>query len=83
MRNILLALVIAVLTTAAPALAELSSIQKRDSPATPGGLPVKRSSPSNPCSVFGPGFIKVEGSETCVKIGGAASVGVGRSIGTR
>jgi hypothetical protein len=81
MRNILITLFIAVMA-AAPALAEPSSIQKRESAATPGGLPVKRSSPGN-CSAFGPGFIKVEGSETCVKIGGAASVGVGRSIGPR
>ena len=82
MRNILLAFVIAALTTA-PALAEPSSIRQRDSAATPGRFPVKRFSPSNPCSAFGPGFIKVEGSETCVKIGGTVSVGVDGSIGTR
>jgi hypothetical protein len=82
MRNSLLGFVIAVVT-AAPALAEPSGSRKRDWAATPGGLPVKRSSPSNPCSAFGPGFIKVEGSETCVKIGGTVSVGVDGSIGTR
>lgn len=29
------------------------------------------------CAAFGPGFVKVEGSDTCVRIGGSVSVGVG------
>lgn len=36
---------------------------------------------SNPCSAYGPGFARVEGSDTCVKIGGAIGVGVGGAIG--
>ena len=30
---------------------------------------------SNPCASFGPGFVKVEGSDTCVKLGGGIGVG--------
>ncbi|PZA12171.1 hypothetical protein DNX69_09150 [Rhodopseudomonas palustris] len=31
----------------------------------------------NPCSAFGPGFVQLEGSSTCVKLGGSISVGAG------
>ncbi len=31
----------------------------------------------NRCAEFGPGFVMVEGSSTCVKLGGAISVGGG------
>jgi hypothetical protein len=33
----------------------------------------------NPCAAFGPGFVKVEGSSTCIKVGGSVSVEAGRS----
>ena len=80
MRKILIAAVIAALSVA-PALAEPSSPKQRDSAAA-GLPPPKRAGPGNPCSVYGPGFVKVEGSETCVKIGGAVSFGAGGSIGS-
>jgi hypothetical protein len=78
MRNILLALAMAVLT-ASSAQAEPFSIQKRD---PSGKLPTKRAGASNPCSGFGPGFVKVESTETCVKLGGAVSVGASGSSGS-
>jgi len=81
MRNILIALALAVLT-ASSAQAEPFSIQKRDPLPASGKLPTKRAGASNPCSAFGPGFVKVEGTETCVKVGGAVSVGAGGSIGS-
>lgn len=81
MRNILLALAMAALT-ASSAQAEPFSIQKRDAAAASGRLPAKRAGAGNPCSAFGPGFVKVEGTDTCVKIGGAISVGAGGSIGS-
>jgi hypothetical protein len=81
MRNILIALVIAAVSVAS-ALAEPPSPNKRDQPAAAGRPTSKRVGAGNPCSAFGPGFVKVDGSETCVKIGGAVSVGVGNSIGS-
>jgi hypothetical protein len=33
------------------------------------------------CAPYGPGFVNVEGTNTCVSIGGAMSVGVGTSSG--
>lgn len=37
----------------------------------------------HPCAAFGAGFVEVEGTGTCVKIGGAFSVGVGGSVRSR
>jgi hypothetical protein len=41
------------------------------------------SNSSNSCAVYGPGFFKVEGSDTCVQIGGSFGIGAGGSIGGR
>jgi hypothetical protein len=62
------------------ALAEQSSHQKSDKPATSGKLlPVKGAGAGNSCAAYGPGFVKVDGTDTCVKIGGAVSIGVSGS----
>jgi hypothetical protein len=84
MRNTLLAIVAVVLLPATMALAEPSSHRKPDKPAGTGRLlPLKGAAAGNSCAAFGPGFVKVEGTETCVKIGGAVSIGVGGSSGVR
>jgi hypothetical protein len=36
---------------------------------------------SNPCASFGSNFRRIEGTDTCVKIGGAISVEAGRTFG--
>lgn len=36
----------------------------------------------NPCAQFGPGFAPAAGSDTCVRIGGGISVGVGGNAGS-
>jgi len=81
MRNTLLAIVaVAALLPASLALAEQSSHRKPDKPAGSGKLlPLKGAAAGNSCAAFGPGFVKVDGTETCVKIGGAVSIGVGGS----
>ena len=79
MRNILLALLIALLT-ASSAFAEPPSGQAPRKSANPDGPPpVKRAGSSSVCAAYGPGFVEVEGSRTCVKIGGAVSIGAGGS----
>ena len=84
MRNILLAIVAVALLPASIALAEQSSHRKPDKPAASGKLlPLKGTAVGNSCAAFGPGFVKVDGTETCVKIGGAVSIGVGGSSGVR
>jgi hypothetical protein len=83
MRTILLALVLAALPLPA-ALAQQASPHKPDKPAPSDRLlPLKGAANGNSCAAFGPGFVKVEGSDTCVKIGGATSIGAGTSSGAR
>jgi hypothetical protein len=84
MRTILLALFIAALpVSAAPAQQQLRP-QKTEKPAASGTLlPLKRASGGNSCAAFGPGFVKVEGSDSCVRIGGTVSIGAGVSGGGR
>jgi hypothetical protein len=84
MRNTPLAIVIAVLLPASIVSAEPSSRQKSDKPTASGRLlPLKASGAGNSCAAYGPGFARVDGTETCVKIGGAVSIGVGGSSGGR
>lgn len=84
MRIFLLAIVAATLPalTALTALAEQPAFPKSDNTAKPGKLlPVKGATSGNSCAAFGAGFVKVEGTDTCVKVGGAVSIGA--SAGAR
>lgn len=52
--------------------------QKSDKPISAGRqLPLKDAGIGNSCAVYGPGFVRVDGTQTCMKIGGAVSIGVG------
>jgi len=83
MRNILLATLVAVLPVSSVATAQTAG-QKPDKPSSSDKLlPLKGSHGSNACAAYGRGFIKVDGSDTCVKVGGAASIGVSSSSGAR
>jgi len=35
---------------------------------------------ANPCAAYGPSFARVPGTDTCLKVGGAASVEAGSSL---
>ena len=66
------------------AMAEPTHGQKPDQPAASGRqLPLKGAGASNACAAYGPGFVKVEGTETCMKVGGAVGIGAGTSSGGR
>ncbi len=83
MRNILPGIVMAMLP-AASALAEPPGTHKPDKHASSGKLlPPKGAATGNPCAVYGPGFVRVEGTDTCMKIGGGIGIGVGTSSGWR
>ena len=83
MRKSLL-IVMAVTLPSVAALAEQPRSQKPDKAATSGKLlPLKRSNSANACVEYGAGFVKIEGTNTCMKIGGAVSVGAGMSSGSR
>ncbi len=85
MRNILLILVAAALPASA-ALAEQPGGDKLVIPQTSGKLlPLKGAGAAGgeSCAAYGPGFAKVEGTGTCVKISGATRIDAGRSSGGR
>ncbi|MCP3469972.1 hypothetical protein NLM33_06470 [Bradyrhizobium sp. CCGUVB1N3] len=42
-------------------------------------LPLRGTGSANACAAYGPGFVRVESTGSCVKIGGALDVGVGAS----
>ncbi len=46
--------------------------------AAPSGkpLPLKGASSANSCAAYGADFVRIEGSDTCIKIGGTIGVGV-------
>jgi len=73
MRKIFLAVVVAVLPTWA--VAQQSSQPPKKSPKSRTLHPVG----GNPCAKYGAGFAKIEGSDTCVKLGGNVSVEAGGS----
>jgi hypothetical protein len=83
MKKSLLAIV-ALLSPASSVLAEPPSVARPDQ-ATPSGkvLPLRGASSGNSCAAYGPGFVKVAGSDTCVKASGAVSVDVGTSRSAR
>ena len=85
MRLTLLPLAIISLLSA-PACAEQPRPLKFDQPGSGKHLPVKQPRSDNSCAAtYGAGFAKLAGSDTCVKVGGSISVGVGagRSMGGR
>jgi hypothetical protein len=84
MRKYFLAIAALMLLASGAPAEQPGSIQKPDR-TTPSAkvLPVKPATSANSCAAYGAGFVKLEGSETCVKVGGAVSVGVGTSRGVR
>lgn len=82
MRTFFVAMIVAVLSGSA-VLADPASRPKPDYATPPDRLPPPKSVARNPCAAFGPGFVKVEGTDTCVKVGGAFSVDVSGATGPR
>ena len=71
-------LVIIAVLCASSALAESSRPLKLDTPATANKpAPLKGKASSNSCAAYGAGFVKLEGTDTCVQVGGSISVGAG------
>jgi hypothetical protein len=77
MRTIVPVIVLTALSASA-ASAQQYRDPKPDKPAVT--LPLRPAkAAANPCAEYGPGFVRVEGSSTCIKIGGSIGVGVGAS----
>jgi hypothetical protein len=43
-------------------------------------LPAKGARAGNSCSAYGPGFVKIDGTETCIKLGGGIGIETGGSV---
>lgn len=75
--------IIAVLLLAAPASAALAqswdakSLSKK--PEAPAAKPKDRAGGMKACPEYGAGFYRLDGSDTCVRIGGGISADVGTS----
>ena len=82
MRTFFLTMIIALLSGSA-VLADPANRTKLDYATPLNRLPPAKSTARNPCAAFGPGFVKVEGTDTCVKIGGALRVDVSGAAGSR
>lgn len=79
MRSILLAIAVTALWPASSAAAEQPRQQKSDKSISTRQLPLKGADADRSCAAYGAGFVRVDGTQTCVKIGGAVSIGVGGS----
>jgi hypothetical protein len=81
MRNALVVIAVVALWPASSAAVEQPRPQKRsETPLSAGRqVPLKGAGAGNPCAAYGPGFVRVDGTQSCVKIGGGISVGAGGS----
>jgi hypothetical protein len=75
MRNILLAMIVTVLPAASVA-GGLSDLPKPNESTVPVDRPLsaKRVGAVKSCAAYGQGFVRVEGSDTCVKLSGSIRV---------
>jgi hypothetical protein len=76
--------VIIVAVWPAVALAQQAGLQS-STKLPPSGklLPLKGAARNNSCAEYGQGFVRVEGSGTCVKVGGFLSIEAGGHTGAR
>ena len=54
-----------------------------EKPRQPSDKPAAKPAPvrGNPCAAYGAGFVRIEGSSTCVKMGGNVTIDVGTRTG--
>jgi hypothetical protein len=75
MRTVFPVIVLAVLSVSSSP-AQQSRDGKLEKPAQ--SLPLRPAkAAANPCAEYGAGFVRIEGSSTCIKIGGSFGVGAG------
>jgi len=79
MRNVLPVIVIAMLPATIAAADPPGAVKLEKALPPTRLLPVKGANAGNGCAAYGPGFAKLAGTDTCVKVGGAVSVEVGGS----
>jgi hypothetical protein len=83
MRNAFLLILIAAFPVFSAMAQPFASKKPDKAPVAGRALPLNTGRASgNSCAAYGPGFAKVEGTDTCVKIGGSISIGAGHSTGS-
>jgi hypothetical protein len=82
MRTVFIAVIIALLSCSA-VLADPANHTKPDYATPLDRLPPAKTIARNPCAAFGSGFVKVEGTDTCVKMGGSFRIDVSGPAGSR
>jgi hypothetical protein len=76
--RIIVPVIIVAMLSASAAPAQQFRDGKPDKPAK--SLPLRPAKAAvNPCAEYGAGFVRIEGSSTCIKVGGSLSVGAGAS----
>jgi uncharacterized protein YfaP (DUF2135 family) len=76
MRNVVLTIL--AVFCASSAFAGSTRPLKLDTPTgTDKPAPLKGKATSNSSAAYSPGFVKIEGTNTCVQVGGSISVGAG------
>jgi hypothetical protein len=83
MRKLVLLATALVLSSVAAAAEQPRSQNSHKAAPSGKSLPIKRPYSANACAEYGAGFVMIEGTSTCMKIGGAISVGGGISGGSR
>jgi Porin subfamily len=82
--RILLLVMLVVTSSASMALADSAGRLKLDYTTPPTtALPVKGAGARNACAEYGTGFRKVEGTDTCVKVGGSVRLDVSSGAASR
>ena len=82
MRQIVLTIIVAGWPALAPAeQASRHTAGKTTSQGKP--LKLKGAARENACAEYGAGFVRLEGSDTCIKIGGYVSSGASAHMGAR
>lgn len=76
----LAACAVAALMLPAAAAAQDTKTPQRTTKAAP---PVTTPKPVASCAEFGPGFVRLEGSGTCMRVGGSVSIGTATGRGLR
>ena len=77
MRTFFLALLVVAVLSPSAVLAASASHPRPDSTTPRDPPPPAQRAAGNPCAAYGPGFVKVEGTDTCIRIGGSLSVDIG------
>jgi hypothetical protein len=76
---ILTVIMVALLPTKVAAAEQPGSQKSAPPAASERLLPLKGAAGAGSCAVFGPDFVKVDGTDTCVKLGGAVRIDSVRS----